>query len=68
VGVRTPASPIDPNHLQAVVNRGRVLESGVTTRTKTGTSSAEPKVGEKEVFDFMVRPAGIEPATLSLEG
>ncbi|MBX3349669.1 MAG: site-specific integrase [Nitrospira sp.] len=53
-------SHLDPRHLRDAVNRGSLRET-VTSGGNTDEASAEPT-------DFMVRPAGIEPATLSLEG
>ncbi|GKS64842.1 integrase [Nitrospira sp.] len=57
-------SHLDPRHLRDAVNLGSLR--GTVTKTVTGErntyeASAEPT-------DCMVRPAGIEPATLSLEG
>jgi len=57
-------SHLDPTHLQDAVNRGSF--SGTVARTVAkeeghGAGSAQP-------VDYMVRPVGIEPTTLSLEG
>ena len=57
-------SHLDPRHLQDAVNRG----SFAGTVTKTVTDGMMKERGTVEVVDYMVRPAGIEPATLSLEG
>ena len=56
-------SHLDPTHLQEAVNRGSLSD---LIQTVTG-QEAEWKEKMQPV-DYMVRPAGIEPATLSLEG
>jgi len=57
-------SHLDPRHLRDAVNLGSLTET--VTRTVTGGRS--PNEASSQPTDFMVRPAGIEPATLSLEG
>jgi integrase len=57
-------SHLDPRHLREAVNLGSLRETVTETvpdGVKRGERSPQP-------LDFMVRPAGIEPATLSLEG
>jgi hypothetical protein len=53
-------SHLDPRHLRDAVNLGSLRET-VTSERNTYEASTEPTV-------FMVRPVGIEPTTLSLEG
>jgi len=58
-------SHLDPRHLQEAINRGSLnFGTGSKTGSTTGASDAECV----QPIDYMVRPAGIEPATLSLEG
>jgi integrase len=57
-------SHLDPQHLRNAVNRGSLIETG----TKTGTNDERVSNQGGQPLDFVVRPAGIEPATLSLEG
>jgi hypothetical protein len=57
-------SHLDPRHLREAVNRGILIETG----TKTGTRQEMEQGEERQPVDYVVRPAGIEPATLSLEG
>ncbi len=57
-------SHLDPRHLQDAVNRG----SFTGTVTKTVTDRVRDEERGVQALDYMVRPAGIEPATLSLEG
>ena len=69
-------SHLDPRHLQEAVNRGSLIQTGIGTGTKTGSEAKigddVEKAGPVEAMNFtleyLVRPAGIEPATLSLEG
>ncbi len=57
-------SHLDPRHLRDAVNMGSLQE----TVTKTVTSEEDDQEKIQQPIDFVVRPAGIEPATLSLEG
>ena len=57
-------SHLDPAHLQDAVNRG----SFAGTVARTGATVEGGAAGVVQPIDYMVRPAGIEPATLSLEG
>ncbi len=56
-------SHLDPKYLQEAVNRGSLsgLIHTVTNQEAEWKENMQP-------IDYMVRPAGIEPATLSLEG
>ena len=53
-------SHLDPRHLRDAVNMGSLQE--------TVTSEEDDQEKIQQPIDFVVRPAGIEPATLSLEG
>jgi integrase len=64
----TRYSHLDPRHLREAVNRGSLTETGIGTVTKTGTSEGMGQREKSQPVDYVVRPAGIEPATLSLEG
>ncbi len=57
-------SHLDPRHLRDAVNLGSLRE----TVTKTVTGERNTYEASVEPTDFMVRPVGIEPTTLSLEG
>ena len=57
-------SHLTPDHLSDAVNRGSLF-SGTGSKTGSETLKREPEIVSPR---FMVRPAGIEPATLSLEG
>ena len=57
-------SHLNPAHLQAAVNRGSF--AGTVARTVATGEGAT--AGSVQPVDYVVRPAGIEPATLSLEG
>jgi integrase len=57
-------SHLDPRHLRDAVNRGSLAE----TVTETVTGQEREKRGVMQPLEFMVRPVGIEPTTLSLEG
>ena len=57
-------SHLSPTHLREAINTGSLKEVGTKTGTRYGTTAG----GIGQAVDFMVRPAGIEPATLSLEG
>jgi integrase len=57
-------SHLSPAHLREAINTGSL--GGTVTRTVTGGAAIQGDT--HEAIDFMVRPAGIEPATLSLEG
>ncbi len=54
-------SHLDPRHLQAAINLGSFGAS-------TGAKGEGVAVGSVQPLDYMVRPVGIEPTTLSLEG
>ena len=56
-------SDLHPKHLRQVFSKAD-REPG----SKPGPAGDEAKVGERQAIDLVVRPAGIEPATLSLEG
>jgi len=55
---------LSPGHLQDAVNRGSF--SG--TVTTTGTRARGGEMTTSQPVEYLVRPAGFEPATLSLEG
>ena len=57
-------SHLDPRHLQDAVNRG----SFVGTVAKTVAKEQGGEARTVQPLERLVRPAGIEPATLSLEG
>ena len=57
-------SHLDPRHLQAAINQG----SFVGTVAKTVAKEQGGEARTVQPLDRLVRPAGIEPATLSLEG
>jgi len=57
-------SHVANRHLQKMVNLGSLSETGTTT----GSTGPAPHPSNLQPLDFVVRPAGIEPATLSLEG
>ncbi len=65
---------LTPGFLQDAVNRGslfqRTIEKTETNATgsKTGSVELHGRKSFAEPIDFMVRPVGIEPTTLSLEG
>ncbi len=64
-------SHLAPGHLQSAITKGSLDPTLTTTRTPTRTKGPETegqKGGAMQPLDFVVRPAGIEPATLSLEG
>ena len=77
-------SHLSPTHLRQAINKGSLPEFASPTpaaHTTTGGTASDDRnrnqnrnqggarVGEDfEVLDLLVRPAGIEPATLSLEG
>ena len=66
-------SHLTPGFMQETVSKGSLF-SGVESQAETATGSKTGSAGSIETrslgqpIDFMVRPAGIEPATLSLEG
>ena len=60
-------SHLDPSHLREAVNRGS-LSGLIQTLTTTVTNQESEQEETIQPIDYMVRPAGIEPATLSLEG
>jgi integrase len=57
-------SHLDPRHLQAAINRGSFV--GTVAPTVAKEQSREARTVQPR--ERLVRPAGIEPATLSLEG
>ncbi len=60
-------SHLDPKHLQDAVNQGS-LSDLIRTVTKIVTSQEADWQEKMQPIDYMVRPVGIEPTTLSLEG
>ena len=60
-------SHLAPGHLRAAINRGALSETLTATRTEAYVGERR-EVKPMDHVDFMARPAGIEPATLSLEG
>ena len=66
-------SHLTPGFMQETVIKGNLFSSVDSqaeraTGSKTGSAGSTGTRGFGEPIDFMVRPAGIEPATLSLEG
>jgi integrase len=59
-------SHLDPRHLHAAINQGSFLGTGTVAPTVAKEQGGEPRTVQP--VDYLVRPAGIEPATLSLEG
>ena len=57
-----------PSHIKEAIQQGSLSKLGIGTGSKTGSASGEGKSESSQVFDLMARPAGLEPATLSLEG
>ncbi len=57
-------SHLSPGHLQDAVNRG----SFTGTVAKSVATELEEEPRTMQPLDYMVRPVGIEPTTLSLEG
>ncbi len=57
-------SHLDPRHLRDAVNLGSLAE----TVTKTVTDGVREERRNVQPVEYMVRPVGIEPTTLSLEG
>ncbi len=57
-------SHLDPAHLQDAVNRGSFAGTVAKHGARDGGSAAE----SMQPIDYVVRPVGIEPTTLSLEG
>ena len=58
---------LSPSHTQAEIEKGSFANLGIGTGSKTG-SAFESAAGRKsEAIDLMARPAGIKPATFSLE-
>ena len=78
--VRTPRyqndgrySHLTPGFMQETVSKGSLFsnvdsQAERATGSKTGSADSTETRGFGQPIDFMVRPAGIEPATLSLEG
>ena len=66
-------SHLTPGFMQETVSKGSLFGSGGNelkdgTGTKTGSAYAGDSRSVAQPLDFMVRPVGIEPTTLSLEG
>jgi site-specific recombinase XerD len=57
-------SHLSPQHLREGINRGSLSATG----SKTGSDVNIDNCRKGKSLKLMVRPAGIEPATLSLEG
>ncbi|MBS0150711.1 MAG: site-specific integrase [Nitrospira sp.] len=60
-------SHLAPGHLQSAIMKGSLGPTLTTAQTK-GPETEDQKGEAMQPLDYMVRPAGIEPATLSLEG
>ncbi len=54
---------LSPGHIQSAIEKGSLVHLEFGTGTKTGTSGKHDEEETTQVVDFMVRPAGVEPAT-----
>ena len=66
-------SHLTPDFMREPVSKGSLFSSGEIQRkdgigTKTGTGHLTELTSFAQLLDMMVRPVGIEPTTLSLEG
>jgi len=57
-----------PSHIQAAMEKGSIAKLGIGTGSKTGSDRSKGNEDHSQVVDLLARPAGIEPATLGLEG
>jgi hypothetical protein len=59
-------SHLTPSHMKEAVNRGSLFP--IPNRDQNRDQDGEQRTRQAEPLDFVARPPGLEPGTLSLEG